>query len=144
LELEAILHALCAAVPAAIGAVLCDFEGETVVAALGTAAPPAAALARAQDHVPRAIALHMPLPAFLMRLAGAEPCALLRLFSEAAAHGHAGGLAGFTVRYAEVELLVERLPEDFYLVLAVRRPAVSALAQRAAREAVERLRPHLL
>lgn len=76
-ELEALLEALCDRLPSAIGAVLCDFEGESVVAALGAAPVPPDAEARAREHVPRALALTMPVKEFLIRLAGAEPCALL-------------------------------------------------------------------
>ena len=143
MELEQILEALCADVPEAIGAVLCDYEGETVVVALGAAEPPAEALVLARDHIPRNLALQMPLKAFLMRLAGAEPCALMRLFAAQCEGAGAGPLVAFSIRYREVDLLVERLPEDFYLVLAVRRPAVVGLARRAARRAVEVLVPHL-
>ena len=142
--LEGVLQALCLEVPDAIGAVLCDFEGETVVMALGAGDPPPEALARAQEHVPRALGLEMPLKAFLMRLAGAEPCALLRLFQGRCEIGHAGALQGLTMRYAEVDLLVERLPEDFYVVLAVRRPEVTAQALRAVRRAAVLVTPHLL
>lgn len=124
------LVALCRGVPSAIGAVLCDPEGETVVSALGSAPAPAAAEQRAREHVPRALELSMPVAEFLVRLAGAEPCALLNLF-DGFIRKHRGGLVrALHFRYAEIELLVRRLPEDFYVVLVVRRAAESASARR--------------
>lgn len=129
MDLAGPLVDLCQAVPSAIGAVLCDFEGETVVSALGPAAPPKEAELRAKEHVPRALALTMPVGEFLVRLVGAEPCALLRLFGDGGRVRGAGELAALEVQYEEVELLIRRLPNDFYLVLVLRRPAVRGTAR---------------
>lgn len=141
--LDAPLVQLCRTVPGAIGAVLCDYEGETVASALGAAPAPALAERRAREHVPRALALSMPVAEFLVRLAGAEPCALLNLL-EGPVRKYGGGLLrAVRLRYAEVDLLVQRLPEEFYVVLVVRRPAETASAQRkldlAARSLAEAL-----
>lgn len=130
-ELEALLEALCDRLPSAIGAVLCDFEGESVVAALGAAPVPPDAEARAREHVPRALALTMPVKEFLIRLAGAEPCALLRLFGAPAALHGGGAIEWLELRYEAIDMLVRRLPSDFYLVVVLRRPAVIAEAKRA-------------
>lgn len=143
IDLELILRDLCGAVPEAIGAVLCDFEGERVVSVLGAAEPPAEAVARAKEHVPRALALSMPLGEFLIRLAAAEPCALLGLFGAAARTHRAGPVASLTLQHQRVELQVFRLPDDFYLCLVLRRPVVSALARRHGEHAARRLAPAL-
>jgi len=142
-ELERILEALCAKVPEAIGAVLCDFEGETVVTALGRAEPPVEAAARAAEHVPKNLALTMPVAQFLVRLAGAEPCAPLRLFSETCLRHRVGELGALEAQYATVELLVERLPEDFYVVVVLRRPALPGRARYHLRRAAVALAPHV-
>lgn len=144
LRLEDPLEALCAAVPEAIGAVLCDYEGETVVNALGSAAPPAEAEARASDHVPKNLPLTMPVAEFLVRLAGAEPCALLRQFVVGNRAGAGGQLRSFSTVYEQVEMLVHCLPEDFYVVLVVRRPAIEGRARFHLAQAAEILAPHVM
>lgn len=144
MELEEILEALVGAVPDAIGAALCDFEGETVVTALGAAAPPPEAAAQATDHVPRTLELAMPVAEFLVRLAGAEPCSTMRLLDETSTRHGAGSITAFEVRYAAVELLVRRLPEDFYVVLVLRRPALTARAEHHLRKAATALAPHVV
>lgn len=142
--LEGPLRALCAAVPEAIGAVLCDFEGETVVTVLGGAEPPVEAQARAQEHVPKTLALTMPVAEFLMRLAAAEPCAPLRAFDARTRALGFGGVASLGARYAEVEVLTECLPEDFYVVLVVRRPSLSMRARHHLRRAAVALAPEVV
>lgn len=144
MEFDDILRDLCDAVPNVIGAVLCDFEGETVVSALGSASPPEEAAQAAQEHVPKNVALTMSVPEFLVRLAGAEPCALLRLFGEQCRQHSAGELEGLSVSFRQIRMFVRRLPEDFYVVLVVRRPAVVGQAVRHLGTAAERLTPHLL
>ena len=143
MDLSQPLVALCGAVPKAIGAVLCDFEGETVVSALGRAPPPPEAAARAKDHVPKALALTMPVGEFLVRLGGAEPCALLPLFGDRGRARGAGELRTLVLRYAAIELLIQRLPNDFYLVLVLARPAVRALAERHLLAAAAQLAEHV-
>lgn len=143
MELQTILDDLAGAVPKAIGAVLCDFEGETVVASLGAARAPEQAEALAREHVPRSMALAMPVQEFLVRLAGAEPCALLRMFSLLGDKHGTGALSTFELRYDEVDVLVDRLPNDFYLVLLLRRPAVIGHARHHLRRAGRALGPHV-
>lgn len=143
MEFTDILEALCQQVPEAIGAVLCDFEGETVVTALGRAAPPHDAIVRAQEHVPKAMALSMPVAEFLVRLAGAEPCALLRQFADVGVRRQAGGLRTLEMQYREVQTFACRLPEEFYVVLVTRRPALSGRARACVSRAAAALAPHL-
>lgn len=143
MELQEIVDDLAAQVPGSIGAVLCDFEGETVVLARGDANAPDEAEDMARDHLPKAMALTMPVQEFLLRLGGAEPCGLLRMFGELGAKGGAGQLTHLELRYETVDLLVDRLPNDFYLVLVLRRPAVSGVARHAARIAARLLSPHV-
>lgn len=143
MELDEIVRDLCVRVPRAIGAILCDFEGESVVCALGDAHAPPEAEDRAREHVPRAMSLPMPAREFLMRLAGAEPCALVHLFEESARKCGAGGLASLEFRYREIEMLIHRLPNDFYLVMLLRRPAITAAARRHLATAIVLLREHV-
>ncbi len=117
------VQVVCDRIPRAIGAVLCDQHGETIVSVLGAADVPPEARDRAKEHVPTRIGLNMPVNEFLVRLAGAEPCALLRQLQVANDGYAAGVLDGYVARYAEVDLIVEPLPEDLYLLVVLRRPA---------------------
>lgn len=128
--MQAVLDAFCAETPEAIGAVVCDDEGETVVSALGSAKPPPAAEARAREHVPRSMTLHMPVGEFLVRLAGAEICAVLRALERAGRAKAAGGPEDVHVAYREVELLSRTLPEDYYFVVVLREPRVVGTIRR--------------
>ena len=114
---------VCDRVPEAIGAVLCDQQGETIVSALGQADVPPAANRKAKEHVPSRMGLNMPVSEFLVRLAGAEPCALVRQIQAAQREQGAGTLDAYVARYVEVDVVVEQLPEDLYLFVALRRPA---------------------
>ncbi len=143
MELQAILDRLVASLPRSIGAVLCDFEGETVVAALGPSRAPAVAEAYAKEHLPRSMAVTMPVQEFLVRLAGAEPCALLRLFqAQNDAHG-SGAVSMLELRFGDVDMIIDRLPNDFYLVALLRRPTVLGRARRHVRVASDALRSHV-
>ena len=142
-ELDCIVGDLCRSVPHSIGAVLCDFDGETVVSALGSAPIPAAAEVRAREQMPRSLASSIAPRELLMRIGGAEPCALLRLFGEAGPSRGAGDLMDLEMRYDEVEMLVRRLPNEYYLVLVLRRPAITARARREVRRAGDLLEPHV-
>lgn len=128
--MQAVLEAFCARTPEAVGAVVCDDEGETVVSALGSAEPPADADARAREHVPRSMTLHMPVGEFLVRLAGAEVCAVLRALDRTSRRRTAGPVRMTHVAYREVELLSRTLPEDYYLVVVLRRPRVLGVIRR--------------
>jgi hypothetical protein len=142
-DLESIVRALCADLPRAIGVVLCDWEGEAVVCAVGSAEPPEEAEARVKEHVPQKMALNMPIAEFLIRLAGAEPCGLLRSFEASGSKTGAGGLEAIEVRYESVEMIVHRLPNEFYLMVLLRRPAITAEARRKVGDACVRLREHV-
>lgn len=135
MEMNAIIERLCRQVPRAIGAILCDYEGEAIACALGAAPAPDEAQLRAKEHVPKAIELTMPVNEFLIRLAGAEPCGLIRSFGQTAQKSGAGDLASLEIRYREVEMLVESLPNECYLVLVLRRPVITAEARRIMSEA---------
>ncbi len=139
MTLESELERLIAAVPEAIGAIVCDFEGETVVVALGSASLPREAEARALEHVPRRISLEMPVAEFLMRLGGAEPCAILRIAEDAGRRRGGGGIRSLHARYRAVEVLVDPLPEGYYLVLVLRRPALASHARFRLQDASQRL-----
>lgn len=137
--LEEILERLMQEVPQAIGAVVCDFEGEAVIALLGAAEPPLEATAKALEHVPRQMSLDMPIGQFLLRLAGAEPCALLRMIDQHGRLRGAGTVRSLDVCYEKVEILVDPLPSDYYVVLVLRRPALASHARFHLRDATRRL-----
>ena len=142
MDLEAELRTLCAVTPDVIGAVLCDFEGESVAAAMGVAAVPEAAHALAADHVPRTMRLEMPVEAFLLRLGAAELCAFLRSV-DASSKTTGGAAVQLHLHYENVSLLVHGLPNEFYLVLVVRRPAPTAVLNRALGRAAARISPEV-
>lgn len=142
-ELDQIVTELCREVPRSIGAIVCDWEGEAICCALGGTEAPPEAEARARDHVPRAITLTMPVSEFLVRLAGAEPAGLLRMFGQAGERLGTGNLASLELSYREVSILIDRLPNDFYLMLLLRRPAVTSTAKRRMVEATRRLAAHV-
>jgi hypothetical protein len=143
IELDAIVRRLCSAVPRSIGAIVCDWEGEAICCVLGTADAPPEAEARARDHVPRAITLTMPVAEFLVRLAGAEPAGLLRMFGQTGERLGTGCLTSLELSYREVSILIDRLPNDFYLMLLLRRPAVTSTAKRLMVEASKQLAEHV-
>ena len=120
-----------ASVNNAYGAVLCDFEGEAVCVALGTASLSASAQVEARRHIPQSIGLGNSAGEYLLRLVAAEPCALLAELSRKADQVGVGQLTSFELRFEHVDVLVERYPEDYYLVAVLRRPTVTALARRA-------------
>lgn len=131
--LEAALEQV-ASIPGAFGAVLCDFEGETVVARRGPAELPEPALEEARRHVPERLGSRIAPADFLLRLAAAEPCALLALFARQGEAAGAGALEALELGYARVGLLAVRLPEDYYLVVLLDRRAGASfgLARRVA------------
>ncbi len=135
-ELEQILFKLCSSVPEAIGAVLCDSEGEAVAIAWGTRKIAPEAEAQIPLHVPRALSLDQPPAQFLIKLLGAELCASLRQWVEAV--GAAGPAHVLAARYRHLELLVSPLPEDFY-VLLLAEPPIRGRAERSLRLAKEAL-----
>lgn len=132
---EEILGQLTRTVPEALGAIVCDFEGETVVSVVGGAPLPRDAEARAMEHVPKRIPLEMPIGEFLIRLAGAEPCSILRHIDQQGRSLGAGGIRSLHARYESVEVLVDPLPSDYYLVLVLKRPALAAHARFELRKA---------
>ena len=134
---------MCDRIPHAIGAVLCDQQGESIVSALGRAQVPPLARERAQDHVPSRLDLNIPVGEFLVRLAGAEPCALLRQIQATQNERNAGTLAAYVARYDEVDVVVEQLPDDLYLFVVVRRPSVVGRTRYHTLHACERLRAFL-
>ena len=143
MNLERVIQNLTDRVPRAIGAVLCDYEGETVLTALGSTPAPEGARRRALEHVPKALKLSMEVGEFLVRLAGAESCGLLRHFDEGGRRFGAGALFSVEMRYSDIELLVHMLPNDYYLVLLLRRPAAIAEARRHVEVASQRLAEHV-
>lgn len=142
-ELEAIVRDLCARVPRAIGAIVCDWEGEAIACALGRIGVGKEAEERAKEHVPRAISLTMPVPEFLVRLAGAEPAGLLRMFGQSGQRLGTGEITSMEVAYRDIAILIDRLPNDFYLMMLLRRPAVTSTAKHYMDEASRLLAEHV-
>jgi hypothetical protein len=119
MELELILRQLCAAVPRAIGVVLADDDGESIVTVRGSAELPRGAREEAARHIPRALLATTDVEQLALRLAGAEPSAVLRLIGP-------GRFTAYEVRHREVDVLVERVDDELYVVLFVLRPALRA------------------
>jgi hypothetical protein len=119
----------------AIGAVLCDDEGETVTAALGPQPISEGAEARARDHIPRSMQVEMPVGEFLVRLVGAECCGLVRMVDRVLRDQLDGPLSGLHLRYRDLDLLLQPLPEDFYLLVLLRRPLLLPVLQMHVRDA---------
>lgn len=136
MELEHILRALCAAVPRAIGVVLADDDGESVVTVRGSAPLPHGARAEAERHIPRALAATTDVEQLALRLAGAEPSAVLRVLGPR--HGRA-----YEVRHGAVDVLVERVDDELYVALFVLRPVLRAQARPALLGTVRALRAAL-
>src|SRR5688572_29004589 len=128
MELEGVVEALCTRLPEAIGAILCDSEGEAVVHAIGAADPPDGAERNAESRIPRSFIDSMSLREFLLRVSGAEPCPLLQMFRERSEARGFGPIAGLDLSFGAIELLVRCLPDDYYLMLALRRPTIRARA----------------
>ncbi len=124
-EFEAVLADLCDN-PDVIGAVLCDDEGEMVATSRGRAELPPGAAEQAARHMPNAFSVDVPTPDFLLRLGSAETCGPLRLMQRIAKRGAAGDVQTVDLRYAELDVLLHALPEDFYIVVFVRRPNLLA------------------
>lgn len=134
---------MCDRIPEVIGAVLCDQQGETIVSALGRAPVPPEAREKAQEHVPSRLDLNIPVGEFLVRLAGAEPCALLRSLQVTHAERGAGALDAYVARYGTVDLVVEQLPDDLYLLVVLRRPASVGRTRHYTQQAAKQLRAFL-
>ena len=129
MELEEVVRSLCLDLPDAIGAIVCDHEGESVVHAYGASPPPIEAEAEARARMPRDFQSQLGAREFLLRLAGAEPCAVLRLIEQGGLRQGAGALSSLELRFAAVEMLIRRLPEEFYVMLALKRPTLKARAR---------------
>src|SRR5262245_18853795 len=128
LDLEEIVRSLLAELPEAIGAIVCDGEGEAVVSVLGASPPPPGAEEQARSRIPSKLAPAMSLSEFLLRVGGAEPCGLIAQLEECGTTRRVGALDGFDLRFSELDVLVRRLPEQYYVMLALRRPSARALA----------------
>jgi hypothetical protein len=127
-DLQVVVEDLCRAIPSALGAIVCDYEGESVVHALGQAPLSPSAERNARSLIPRALQPTMSIEEFFLKLAGAEPCALLRMLEEPS-RGHGfGGLVSLEMRYQGMDLLVRRLPDEYYVVLLLRPPALVSSA----------------
>lgn len=144
MKLQEIVSALARETPDVVGVVLCDFEGESVVSAEGSATLSADACARAREHVPSAMALNTPVQDFLLRLAAAEPCGPLRLFGQEGVKAGAGHLRTLELRHETLDVYVAALPEDYYLFLVTHRSAFREKLRVALEAAGRRIAPELL
>lgn len=109
-----------AGLPGIYGAILCDFEGEAVMVRFGEEPLPEGALDHATSQVPHAVRADAASGEYLLRLAGAEPCALVALFQQRSSAGGAGELEAFELGFRRVRVTVIRLPEEYYLAVFAR------------------------
>lgn len=130
-----------AAARGALGAVLCDFEGEAVLTCVGGTPLSDAVATEAMRHVPEALPAHHSPEEFLLRLCGAEPCALLALFARTATATGAGTVAGYELRFETVGVVVVCLPEDYYLTVVLDLAVPGTLVE--ARRVAQAVRPRL-
>jgi hypothetical protein len=137
-DLDAVVAAL-AAIPRAIGAIVCDYEGEAVVHALGRESLSPAVERGARSLMPREFETAMSVEEFMLKLIGAEPCALFRSFEDPSRGHGVGGMIALELRYQDLDLLVRRLPDEYYVCLLLRPPALIATAQRRLAEATRAL-----
>jgi hypothetical protein len=139
MQIEEVVQLLCAEIPEAIGAIVCDYEGESVVYALGPAEPPDGAEESARSRIPRTLGSKISITEFLLRIAGAEPCSLLTLFGERSLSRGAGEIVSLDLRFEQVDLLIRRLPDGYYVMVALRRPALRGQAKSSLEAAQRRL-----
>ncbi|MFO0724678.1 MAG: hypothetical protein U1E65_12925 [Myxococcota bacterium] len=137
MELEETLLTLVRAVPEALGAILCDFEGEAVVLAAGAAPLLDAQHEVALAHVPRALGPEVAMADLWLRLAGAVPGGVLHQVGEV--HRPHGRVALVELGFEEAHVLIHGLPDDYYVLLALRRPALVARARQALSRAAQHL-----
>lgn len=124
---QRIVADLCQSVPSAIGAVLCDLDGEQIAGAEGAAPLPARALERAQSQLPQTLRDTQPERQLVLRLATAD--VIRWVHGLAAVAPSSGKVLAIELRYGSAEILIQTLPEDHYLVLVLARPCVTALAR---------------
>jgi hypothetical protein len=79
--------------------------------------------------------LEMPVGEFLVRLVGAECCGLVRMVDRVLHEQLDGPLSGLHLRYRDLDLLLQPLPEDFYLLVLLRRPLLLPVLQMHVRDA---------
>ncbi len=113
---QALLDELVLQVPM-IGAVVGDFEGETVVAALGEQQLSASVLASANSHIPQQMSLSMSPAMFLLRLAGAESSALLHQLREIHASQDGGAVRNVEWNYCQLRYVFALMPEDYWILV---------------------------
>jgi hypothetical protein len=133
--MERALEDLVAALPEAIGAVVCDGTGEALACVTGPAPLPAEAEAQARALAPLRAPLSVSLPALWTRRVAAEAAPLVERAASACRSAGGGALhaVGLSVAGAHVEALA--LAEDLHLVLVLARPGRLARARRALDEA---------
>lgn len=129
MELAAVVEDLARSVPEAIGAILCDYEGEAVVLQPGAVRLSDPQVAAAREHLPRALESTISLEEFWLRLGGAVPGPALHQLREAHRSVGRGTLVMVELSFAEAAVLVGCLPEDYYVLLALRRPALRERAR---------------
>jgi hypothetical protein len=139
--IDAVIQELCSGLPRAIGAIVCDPDGERIAHAEGRAPAPLSATDRAKAQLPQSMRDRSESLELLLQLAAAEPQAYLRALHDRGRSSGAGDLKTVELQFADVCVLVSPLPEQHYLLLALRRPCVVLDARQALESAGSRLRP---
>ena len=142
--MEPILQELCDRFPQALGAAVCDSEGESLGSALGSAEFPQQSLELIESALPlhydRASWTEQETKMFALRQWAAEPsrsAGLLRRAYEFAGESH--GLDIFSIRSEALDLAVGVMEEHMYLVLVLVRPNLPGLVSRVLNESKWRL-----
>ena len=142
--MEPILQELCDRFPQALGAAVCDSDGESLASVLGSARFPQDSLLLIESALPlhydRASWTEENTKMFALRQWAAEPSrstgVLHRAYEFA---GESQGLDVFSIRSETLDLVVGVMEEHMYLVLVLLRPNLSGLVCRALDESKRRL-----
>jgi len=128
------LEQLCELVPEALGAAVCDADGESLALAIGAADFPECGWELIRTAMPRQFAEeHRSLDEskqFVLRQWAAEPSRSSGILNRAHLTAGASEPSQFSLRFDEFELLVHVMVEQMYVVLVVRRPCVTPIAAR--------------
>jgi hypothetical protein len=146
--MEKLLEDLCQCCPAALGAAVCDSEGESLALALGSADFPSSSLQLIDARLPRQFDRQSwpenDTKLFTLRQWAAEPSRSTGRLRQAWKSGaeHAC-LTAFCLRFRHIDLAMATLEDHMYLVLVLRRPNLLSLSRREVMRTAHALEHHL-
>lgn len=105
--------------PGTFGVLLCDYEGETVMSRFGDTEVSSVVLDAAASQLPGSLRTKVEAKEYLLRVVGAELCPLLAQFDRVTQNADEGPLIGFELVFEHIDLVVRRLPDDYYLAFVL-------------------------